>query len=221
MAAVFNPCPHLPRGDRSDLKDHYLNYPLREARRNALRSDRETPGYTGKEVADLIGVTGIAYNRYERLRACPMPERQVKIAKLFNCKKRDIFPEKIHELVRFIRNIRIQVPSEDALEIAERLDYRELDSYELESLATTKGWIYFGNYESDFEVGRLAEALQELPLENRRVIELRHRLDESQDKDLNERSFREIGTLIGKTHSTALDRYNIGLKKLKLRFGTN
>lgn len=80
---------------RSDKTDDYANYALRQA-----RIDK---GYTGKQVAERVGVSIPSYFFYENVRAFPSPQTAMKIACALGKSVDELFPEKLRNLTAEIR----------------------------------------------------------------------------------------------------------------------
>lgn len=83
---------------RSDRKDSYYNFPLREA--------RLIKGYTLGQMAEEVGVSLPAYNTYERLRALPNPLVARRICRILGKKPSELFPQQLREIIREIRSER-------------------------------------------------------------------------------------------------------------------
>lgn len=77
---------------RKDCKDLYLNWNFRNARIEA--------GYTGKGLAEEIGVAESTIRSYERLRALPNPEQARKLSEILNKSIEDLFPKKLRKITK-------------------------------------------------------------------------------------------------------------------------
>lgn len=86
------------RSIREDCRDHYILYPLRDA--------RLAVGYTARAVAFHTGVTRMSYLHYEHLRCVPSPEHAKKIATLLQRDVVELFPPCLRYLVHDIKRER-------------------------------------------------------------------------------------------------------------------
>ena len=85
-------------GIRADTKDPFMNYRLREARKNK--------NYTLKDVAENINLSTTGYNAIEKLRMFPRKILTEKISSILEKDEEYLFPKSLKELTYEIKKIR-------------------------------------------------------------------------------------------------------------------
>ncbi len=196
---------------RRDLKDNYLNYPLREAR---LKN-----GYTIKELEEITGINSITFHSYERCRAFPPKKTATIICKALCQKVAKIFPNQLRKTTIDIERERKNnsctppMPKFISLQCNARDEYAECIKKEREEIqysepqSTQPSPYEQAIYNSMRE--RLRKLLKTIPSQEAEIIRLRFGIDNM------EHTLEEIAK---RYHTTKQTIYNIEQKAIcKLR----
>ena len=189
---------------RSDVKDSFIHYNLRQARINA--------GLTMKALGKKIGISLAGVSVYERLRGFPTSEKRERIASILGKKVNELFPEGFEEIVRYAQLQRNGKYKKDSLDNAGPLNNR-LGEEPIDTSLDNSGMALRESEEARVKiVESVQQALQSAPLTDRErdVIKMKYGIGYDHNYTLG-----EIHSLIGVTKSRVGQIVNDALDKLR------
>ncbi len=171
---------------RTDYKDNYFNFYLREARINA--------GYTMKRLAEKVGISKFSICAYERLTCIPDPITAEKIGRALKKCPFEIFPQKLVQIAkeinkerrgnenkRYFNDLKERVESGTAKNI-EKKKYKQLESLanpiEINKIPRAKLVSGDNSIENIFLEDKVGAVLSNLTYREREVVKLRYGLSD-------------------------------------------
>ncbi len=171
---------------RSDRKDDYYNYNLRNARIKA--------GYTLKQLAVRAGISPWLIIHYERMRVYPSSQMAESIAEALGKKTEEIFPEKLRYLIKEIQQERAKHPS-PILRLLKKAETKPLTYLGERAL---HDYYSLKNPESLEEISQGQLSLEDTTLKTTSGHELKQKIEEVLDTlDERERIVIRLGYGIG------------------------